>query len=192
MYKAIAAICATLVMSACSVAPGSQAERKKMASPERPGREGTWYPTFRDRQPTDVVEIIPLSEPRIAALELLKDERSLLSKRSVYYANDSYTIETAYQDVIEAHAQFLHEHPDFKLRVEGNCDERGSTEYNLALGQRRADMVKRALVMLGADATQITAISLGSQRPKRLGHSEDERAQNRRSDLLYIEIDARR
>ena len=83
-------------------------------------------------------------------------------------------------------------HPGFKLRVEGNCDERGSTEYNLALGQRRADMVKRALGMLGADAMQVTAISLGSQRPKSLGHSEDEHAQNRRSDLLYIGFDTRR
>jgi len=82
--------------------------------------------------------------------------------------------------------------PEFKLRVEGNCDERGSTEYNLALGQRRADMVKRAMVMLGADATQITAISLGSQRPKALGHSEAERSQNRRSDLLYIGVDTHR
>ena len=191
MYKAITAICAVFVMSACSVAPSVQAERN-VPDTDRPGREGTWYPSCRDRQPSNVAEINPFSEPSIAALELLQDERSLLSKRSVYYANDSYTIETSYQDVVEVHAQFLHQHPEFKLRVEGNCDERGSTEYNLALGQRRADMVKRAMVMLGADATQITAISLRSQRPKALGHSEAERSQNRRSDLLYIGVDTRR
>jgi len=96
-------------MSACSVAPGVQAERK-VPNPERPGREGTWYPSFRDRQPNNVAEINPFSEPSIAALELLQDERGLLFKRSVYYANDSYTIETPYQDVVEVHAQFLHQH----------------------------------------------------------------------------------
>jgi len=190
MYKAIAA-CA-LLMSACSTAPNVELQRRQIASLERPGRDGTWYPSLRDRQQNNAVQINPYAEPAIAGLELLTDERSLLPKRSVYYANNSYTIEGAYHDVIEAHAQFLREHPGFKLRVEGNCDERGSTEYNLALGQRRADMVKRALGMLGADAMQVTAISLGSQRPKSLGHSEDEHAQNRRSDLLYIGIDTRR
>jgi peptidoglycan-associated lipoprotein len=191
MYKTIAAICAALMVSACHVRPGIHADRKA-ANLDRPGRDGSWYPAFRDYQSGSGVEIVPLSEPRVAGLDLLQDESSLLSKRSVYYANDAYTIETLYQEVIEAHAQFLHEHPDLKLRIEGNCDERGSTEYNLALGQRRADMVKRALVMLGADAGQITAISLGSQRPKALGHSEAERSQNRRSDLLYVGVDTRR
>jgi len=75
--------------------------------------------------------------------------------------------------------------------VEGNCDERGSSAYNLALGQRRADFVKRALVVLGADATQITAVSLGAERPKVRGRTEAARAENRRSDLLYIGVDMR-
>jgi peptidoglycan-associated lipoprotein len=189
MNKTIAAICLTLMVSSCHVGPGVDAERKA-ASPERPGRDGTWYPALRDRQAGNGVEIAPLSEPRIVGLDLLH-QGSPPSTRSIYYANDSYTIDTPYHTLIEAHAQFLHEHPDFRLRIEGNCDERGSTEYNLALGQRRADLVKRALVMLGANAAQITTISLGSQRPKVFGHSEAERSQNRRSDFLYVGIDTR-
>jgi len=90
MYKAIAA-CA-LLMAACSTAPDAQLERRKIASPERPGRDGTWYPSLRDRQQNNTVEINPFADPTIAGLELLTDERSLLSKRSVYYANNSYTI----------------------------------------------------------------------------------------------------
>jgi peptidoglycan-associated lipoprotein len=75
------------------------------------------------------------------------------------------------------------------VRIEGNCDERGSSTYNLALGQRRADFVKRALELLGADAKQITAVSLGAERPKALGSSDASRAQNRPSDLKYIGVD---
>jgi peptidoglycan-associated lipoprotein len=190
MYKVFVAICVTVLAAGCRVDPTVYAERQKWGT-QRPGRDGTWYPAFRDGKPSSSVEINPFSETRIDGIELLSDQKSLLFRRSVYYANDSYTIEAPYQEVIEAHAQLLQGHPELKLRVEGNCDERGSTEYNLALGQRRADMVKRALVMLGADATQITAVSLGSQRPRALGHSEAERSQNRRSDLLYIGVDIR-
>ncbi len=185
MSKTIAAICISLMVSSCHVGPRVHSKHIA-ASLERAGRDGAWYPALRDRQAADGVEIVPLSEPRTGGLDLLKVQSSPLSTRSVYYANDSYTIEEPYRVLIEAHARFLHEHPGLRLRIEGNCDERGSTEYNLALGQRRADLVKRALVMLGADAAQITAVSLGSQRPRALGHSEAERSENRRSDFSYI------
>jgi len=78
-----------------------------------------------------------------------------------------------------------------RVRIEGNCDERGSSTLNLALGQRRADMIKKALVMLGADPRQVTAVSLGSERPKVPERDEAASAQNRRSDLLYVRIDTR-
>ena len=71
------------------------------------------------------------------------------------------------------------------LRIEGNCDERGSREYNLALGQRRADSVKRALTLLGVPADQIQTVSYGSEKPKATSHDEQAYAENRRSDLIY-------
>jgi peptidoglycan-associated lipoprotein len=135
--------------------------------------------------------IAPLAEPSIDALQQLSDENSVLSKRSIYYRNNEYTVAKQYLPLIQAHGKFLGAHPDFALRVEGNCDERGSSAYNLALGQRRADFVKRALVVLGADPTQITAVSLGAERPKVRGRTEAARAENRRSDLLYIGVDTR-
>lgn len=120
---------------------------------------------------------------------MLKDPNSPLSKRSIYYDFDAYNIKEEFQGVVEAHAKFLLEHKDMKVRVEGNCDERGSREYNLALGQRRADSVKRALSLLGVPGKQIETVSFGSEKPKALGHDDDAWAENRRSDLAYVGID---
>jgi len=93
--------------------------------------------------------------------------------------------------MLQAHAAFLQAHPNIRLRVEGNCDERRSSTLNLVLGQRRADMIKKVLVMLGADPRQVTAVSMGSEKIKVPERSEAARAQNRRSDLLYIGVDTR-
>jgi peptidoglycan-associated lipoprotein len=120
---------------------------------------------------------------------MLKDPSSPLSKRSIYYDFDAYNIKEEFQPVVEAHAKFLLEHKEMKIRVEGNCDERGSREYNLALGQRRADSVKRALTLLGVPGKQIETVSFGSEKPKSMGHDDDAWAENRRSDLMYAGID---
>jgi peptidoglycan-associated lipoprotein len=116
----------------------------------------------------------------------------LLSKRSVYYDYDNYAVKQEYQPMLEAHGALLLSHPDLQLTVEGNCDERGSREYNLALGQRRADAVKRALTLLGASPTQIKTVSFGSEKPAVEGHFEDDLAQNRRSDMVYPGMPARK
>jgi len=120
---------------------------------------------------------------------MLKDPASALSKRSIYYDFDAYNIKEEFQAVVEAHAKFLLDHKDFKVRIEGNCDERGSREYNLALGQRRADSVKRAMTLLGVPARQIETVSFGSEKPKATGHDEEAWAENRRSDVVYPSVD---
>jgi peptidoglycan-associated lipoprotein len=141
-------------------------------------------------------QVKPLVETSIAERTLsdpagmLKDASSPLSKRSVYYDYDAYDIQADYQPMIEAHAQFLREHQNLTVRVEGNCDERGSREYNLALGQRRADSIKRALTLLGVPAKQVSAVSLGAEKPRTLGREPQDYAENRRSDLIYVGIDA--
>lgn len=86
---------------------------------------------------------------------------------------------------MQAHGRYLAEHPDQRVRVEGNCDERGSNEYNLALGLRRADAVKKLLVLGGAHESQIMTVSYGEERPLALGHDESAWQQNRRADLNY-------
>ncbi|HWA14388.1 MAG TPA: peptidoglycan-associated lipoprotein Pal [Burkholderiales bacterium] len=115
----------------------------------------------------------------------LKDPASGLAKRSVYYDYDSYSIKEEYVPVIDAHARLLMQHTDTKIKVEGNCDDRGSREYNLALGQRRADSVKRAMVLLGVSDKQIETVSFGAEKPVALGRDEESWAKNRRSDIVY-------
>jgi peptidoglycan-associated lipoprotein len=86
---------------------------------------------------------------------------------------------------VQAHAQYLSSHANRKVRLEGNCDERGSTEYNLGLGQRRADGVKKMLQVGGVKDSQIDAVSYGEEKPRATGHDETSWAQNRRTDLNY-------
>ncbi|HUU71087.1 MAG TPA: peptidoglycan-associated lipoprotein Pal [Burkholderiales bacterium] len=115
----------------------------------------------------------------------LNEPDSLLAKRSIFYDFDRYDIKEEFVPVIEAHANFLLEHPDFKIKIEGNCDDRGSREYNLALGQRRAESVKRAMTLLGVDENQIETVSFGAERPLAFGQDEANWSQNRRSDIVY-------
>jgi peptidoglycan-associated lipoprotein len=114
------------------------------------------------------------------------DPSKAFATRAIYYDYDAYNVREQYLTVLQAHGQFLLAHKEVKIRVEGNCDERGSREYNLALGQRRADSVKRALMLMGVPAQQIEAVSFGSEKPKAASHDEQAYAENRRSDLVYI------
>src|SRR5881275_2973816 len=92
---------------------------------------------------------------------------------SVFFEFDSATLTKDAQEKLTAVANVLTAHPDLKVRIEGNCDERGSGQYNLALGQRRADAAKKYLATLGVQSPQITAISFGAEKPKATGHDED-------------------
>jgi peptidoglycan-associated lipoprotein len=127
----------------------------------------------------------PAPAPEPAALDALSDPKSILAKRSVYYALDSYAVEDADKPIVQAHAKYLSEHTGRKIRLEGNADERGSNEYNLALGQRRADGVKKMLMLGGAKDAQIEASSYGEEKPKATSHDEASWSQNRRTDLNY-------
>jgi peptidoglycan-associated lipoprotein len=115
----------------------------------------------------------------------LKDPNSILSKRSVYFDYDKYDIKDEYKPLVEAHARYLRENPGAKMLIQGNADERGSREYNVGLGQRRSDTVKRALVLLGAREGQIESVSLGEEKPQCTDHAEGCWAKNRRDDMLY-------
>ena len=116
---------------------------------------------------------------------VLTDPKSILSKRSVYFDYDSYEVKAEYKDLVTAHAKFLTENRQFRMLIQGNTDERGSREYNLALGQKRADAIKKMMALLGAREDQLEAVSLGEEKPKNEGHGEAAWAENRRGDLLY-------
>jgi peptidoglycan-associated lipoprotein len=108
-----------------------------------------------------------------------------LENRSVYFPFDIDAVQQADKETILAHGQNLADNPNLKVRIEGNADERGSSEYNLALGQRRANNTKKVLVLGGARSAQIEAVSYGEEKPKAVGHDEAAWAQNRRADIEY-------
>lgn len=117
--------------------------------------------------------------------DVLHDPRSVLAKRSVYFDFDSYVVKDEYKPLIEAHAKYLQTTRTARMTIQGNCDERGSREYNIALGQRRADTVKRMMQLYGASDAQIETVSFGKEKPKNLAHDEVAWAENRRDDIVY-------
>jgi peptidoglycan-associated lipoprotein len=136
-------------------------------------------------KPPEAAAPIPAPAPVETTPAPLSDAASLLAKRSIYYPFDVSAVQDADKPIVEAHAKYLSEHPDRKVHIEGNTDERGSNEYNLALGQRRADSVKQMLIVGGAKASQIETASYGEEKPKATGHDEAAWSQNRRSDIKY-------
>ncbi|HTX24293.1 MAG TPA: peptidoglycan-associated lipoprotein Pal [Steroidobacteraceae bacterium] len=110
----------------------------------------------------------------------------LLAKRTIYFDFDSSEIKGEGTDIVSAHAKYLSMHPMVRVRLEGNTDERGSREYNIGLGERRAQAVRRALLLQGASDVQIMTVSYGAERPVDPGHDEASWAKNRRVDIVYL------
>lgn len=131
-------------------------------------------------------EAAALERARLASqLNPLKDPTNILSQRSVYFDFDKYNVKDDFRPMIEAHAAYLTGHKDAKVILQGNTDDRGSREYNLALGQRRADSVRKALNLLNVPDSQMEAVSLGEEKPKATGEDEAAWSQNRRTDIVY-------
>jgi peptidoglycan-associated lipoprotein len=114
-----------------------------------------------------------------------RDPNNILSKRSVYFDYDSFVVMDEYRSLVEAHARYLQQNRSARTTVQGNTDERGSREYNIALAQKRADSVKRMMTLLGANESQIETVSFGKEKPKNPGHDETAWAENRRDDIVY-------
>jgi|NGEPerStandDraft_6_1074524.scaffolds.fasta_scaffold35539_1 peptidoglycan-associated lipoprotein len=123
---------------------------------------------------------------KTVTLQALDDPRPSLAKRSVYFDFDSFLIHDSERPLIEAHAKYLASNRTSKGRIEGNSDERGSWEYNLALGQKRVHAVLASLRLIGAPVGEMEAISFGEEKPADPGHDEAARARNRRADLIYV------
>jgi peptidoglycan-associated lipoprotein len=115
----------------------------------------------------------------------LDDPQSALSVRVLYFEYNSYEIRSEYRSTIEAHSAYLSQNPGTTITLEGHADERGSREYNLALGESRAQAVKQQMLLLGASSSQIRLVSYGEERPAVDGHDEYSWQQNRRVEILY-------
>ncbi len=120
-----------------------------------------------------------------SSLDPLNDPSSNLAVRIIYFAYDSAEVRPEFRPAIEAHAQYLAANPNVVITLEGHADERGSREYNLALGENRANSVKRQMSLLGASAGQIRTVSYGEERPAVDGHDESAWSQNRRVVIIY-------
>jgi len=130
----------------------------------------------------------PAAESKVQSVVIpayLDPKSAIATNRSVYFDYDVFTVKPEFIQMLELHGRYLSGNPTLSIRVEGNADERGSTEYNLALGQKRAEAVVRALKVYGVKDSQVEAISWGKEKPKAMGHDEAAWAQNRRVDLAY-------
>ena len=119
------------------------------------------------------------------SVDALNDPKGMLAKRSVYFDYDSYAVKSEFNPTVEAHAKYLMANKGRKVIIQGNTDERGGSEYNLALGQKRSEAVRKAMSLLGVAEGQMEAVSLGKEKPKALGSDEAAWAENRRADIVY-------
>jgi peptidoglycan-associated lipoprotein len=166
----IATVSATILLAACSSQP---------PAPEQ-GAAGV-----SDGRSSSVSGPVTADGIDPNALAALKDPKSAVYKRSVFFDYDQYVIKDEFKALVEAHGKFLVKNPKLKMLIQGNADERGSREYNLALGQKRADAVKKALLLQGATEGQIESVSLGEEKPRCTESNEACWSQNRRGDMLY-------
>ena len=114
------------------------------------------------------------------------DPKSPLFEKSVYFGFDEYIVQTKYQKMLSAHASYLKANPKQKIIIQGNTDDRGTAEYNLALGQRRSDATRKSLNLMGVSDDQMEAVSFGKEKPKAEGDTEAAWTENRRADIIYI------
>jgi peptidoglycan-associated lipoprotein len=167
-----AAFSAALLLAACSSQP--------------PAPEQT-PATVSDSGKSSTTSTAPIAAEGVDTngLAALKDPNSAVYKRSVFFDYDQYMIKDEFKSLVEAHGKLLVKNPKAKMLIQGNADERGSREYNLALGQKRADAVKKALLLQGATEAQIESVSLGEEKPRCTESTEACWGQNRRGDMLY-------
>lgn len=125
------------------------------------------------------------------SVDPLNDPKGSLAKRSIYFDLDSYALKQEFTPLITVHAKYLEANKSRNIVIQGNTDERGGTEYNLALGQKRAEAVRKAFAFMGVPNNQMEAVSFGKEKPKALGSDEASWAENRRADIVYADAKAK-
>ena len=146
--------------------------------------QGTTSTASSDGQPSSSPSQPGRAQPRNPGQGTSASRADSSAKRSVYYEFDGYDVKPEYRALVEEHAKYLRQNPQARITIEGNADERGSREYNVALGQRRAESVMKMMRLLGAAENQIEAVSFGEEKPRLQGHDDASWAENRRSDFV--------
>jgi peptidoglycan-associated lipoprotein len=182
LSAAVARIAGAAVPVAAALALAACASKPIAMSAPAPAPVVTATPTPVGAAPGPAATAPSVASPLAAYL----DPNSPVSQqRSVYFAYDNDALRTQDKAVVELQGRYLAQHPDVRVTVTGNTDERGGSEYNLALGQRRAQSVKNALGLLGVKDAQVEATSFGKEKPRAAGHDEAAWQQNRRADFMY-------
>ena len=172
-----------LYLAIAAVAAGCASKETRTDAPVTDRSTGVAQPSGTTT-PSTSSTARPAQQPTVAG-NPLRDPSNILSKRSVFFDYDSNAVKDDYRPLVQAHSRYRGDKRDSKIRIEGNCDERGSREYNLARGQRRAESVKKMMTVLGVTDGRIETISYGEEKPMAQGHDESAWAQNRRADIKY-------
>jgi peptidoglycan-associated lipoprotein len=181
MYKLTAAAFAAFMLVACSSTPPADTT----GAPITEGGATTGAGTGGASTSGTGTGGVTGSQSGTGATGSAALRQGALARRSVYFDFDSFTVKDEFRPTIEAHARYLQQNRSARMTIQGNTDERGSREYNIALGQKRAEAVKRMMTVLGAQDQQIETVSFGKEKPKSQGHDESSWAENRRDDMLY-------
>jgi peptidoglycan-associated lipoprotein len=164
---------AAMFVAACASKPTQDDEAAARAAAERAAAEAAAAETRR------------VTEPEVVELDPLEDPSSILAQRIIYFDFDRSDVKPEFMAVIQAHAQYMVAHPDARVTLEGHTDERGAREYNIALGNRRAQAVRRMLMFHGVADRQVTTVSYGEEKPVALGQNEEAWSRNRRVEIAY-------
>jgi peptidoglycan-associated lipoprotein len=170
----------TLLMAGCSSVAMTDAASTDTAATAAPAAATTPAPEAAPPASTSAAAPVVAAAPAAKQAESIADVAKL-----IYFDYDSSAVKPEFRSVIEVHARFLQANPARTVTIAGHADERGGTEYNLALGQRRADALRQMLVLLGVNASQIETISYGKEKPAVRGSNEEAWSKNRRDEIIY-------
>lgn len=172
----IVSMAATALLGACSSTPIA----KPVTVTKAPTSLAPVPPVQAVPQPTAPAVVVA-----VPPASYLDPKSPLYNERSIYFDFDQSIVKPDAAQLVELHGRYLAAHPEVSIQIQGNTDSQGGAEYNLALGQKRADAVLNALKIFGVKDTQLEAVSYGKEKPKVLGNDEAAYAQNRRADLAY-------
>jgi peptidoglycan-associated lipoprotein len=184
MRKWIIAAFVIAAFTGCSTTgtEDSAAVEEKAPTATAPGTGAATSGAATSGAPTGAVSGMPSGSIPASAL---RDPANILSKRNIYFDYDEFVVKDEYKAIVEAHAKYLQANRSARAILQGHTDERGTREYNIALGQKRADAVKNLMLLLGATEIQIETVSFGKEKPRREGHDEVSWAENRRVDIVH-------
>lgn len=182
--RLVCSIALAAMLAACSSKPVKE-EPPPAVVDKSPAKTQTAPAAKPAEKAADTATSAPVTQTT-SMVNPLTDPNNILSKRSIYFDYDKDEVKAEYRALVEAHAKYLVQHGDARLMLQGNADDRGSREYNLALGQRRAAAVKKVMNVYGASDKQIETVSYGEEKARCSAQTEACWAENRRADVLYV------